>query len=105
MNKELLPAQAVLAANRIASYIRETPLDYSPYFSELTGANVYLNIRKVTHTWAVKLRGGVNKVLSLSQAGREAGGVAASSGKHGAAIAYAMNELGIAGTIFVPEQT
>ena len=39
MNKELLPAQGVLAANRIASYIRETPLDYSPYFSELTGAN------------------------------------------------------------------
>ena len=105
MNKELLPAQAVLAANRIASYIRETPLDYSPYFSELTGANVYLKLENLQHTGSFKLRGAFNKLLSLSKEDREAGGVAASSGNHGAAIAYAMNELGISGTIFVPEQT
>jgi len=105
MNKELLPAQAVLAANRIASYIRETPLDYSPYFSELTGANVYLKLENLQHTGSFKLRGAFNKLLSLSEEDRAAGGVAASSGNHGAAIAYAMNELGISGTIFVPEQT
>ncbi len=105
MNKELLPAQAVLAANRIASYIRETPLDYSPYFSELTGANVYLKLENLQHTGSFKLRGAFNKLLSLSEEDREAGGVAASSGNHGAAIAYAMKKLGVAGTIFVPEQT
>ncbi len=105
MNKELLPAQAVLAANRIASYIRETPLDYSPYFSELSGANVYLKLENLQHTGSFKLRGAFNKLLSLSEEDREMGGVAASSGNHGAAIAYAMNELGISGTIFVPEQT
>ena len=43
--------------------------------------------------------------LPLSEEDREAGGVAASSGNHGAAIAYAMKVLGVAGTIFVPEQT
>jgi len=105
MNKELLPAHAVLAANRIASYIRETPLDYSPYFSELTGANVYLKLENLQHTGSFKLRGAFNKLLSLSEEDREAGGVAASSGNHGAAIAYAMKKLGVAGTIFVPEQT
>jgi threonine dehydratase len=105
MNKELLPAHAVLAANRIASYIRETPLDYSPYFSELTGANVYLKLENLQHTGSFKLRGAFNKLLSLSEEDREAGGVAASSGNHGAAIAHAMNKLGVAGTIFVPEQT
>ena len=105
MNKELLPAQTVLAANRIASYIRETPLDYSPYFSELTGANVYLKLENLQHTCSFKLRGAFNKLLSLSEEDRAAGGVAASSGNHGAAIAYAMNALGISGTIFVPEQT
>ncbi len=105
MNKELLPAQTVLAANRIASYIRETPLDYSPYFSELTGANVYLKLENLQHTGSFKLRGAFNKLLSLSEEDRAAGGVAASSGNHGAAIAYAMNALGISGTIFVPEQT
>ena len=105
MNKELLPAHAVLAASRIASYIRETPLDYSPYFSELTGANVYLKLENLQHTGSFKLRGAFNKLLSLSEEDREAGGVAASSGNHGAAIAHAMNKLGVAGTIFVPEQT
>lgn len=105
MNKELLPAHTVLAANRIASYIRETPLDYSPYFSELTGANVYLKLENLQHTGSFKLRGAFNKLLSLSEEDREAGGVAASSGNHGAAIAHAMNKLGVAGTIFVPEQT
>jgi threonine dehydratase len=105
MNTELLPAHTMLAANRISSYIRETPLDYSPYFSELTGANVYLKLENLQHTGSFKLRGAFNKLLSLSEEDREAGGVAASSGNHGAAIAYAMKVLGVAGTIFVPEQT
>ncbi len=105
MNKEILPAHAVLAANRIKSYIRETPLDYSPYFSELTGANVYLKLENLQYTGSFKLRGAFNKLLTLSEEERARGGVAASSGNHGAAIAYAMNELGISGTIFVPEQT
>jgi threonine dehydratase len=105
MNRDLLPAHAVLAANRIAAYIRETPLDYSPFFSELSGANVYLKLENLQYTGSFKLRGAFNKLLSLSEEEREVGGVAASSGNHGAAIAYAMNKLDIKGTIFVPEQT
>lgn len=105
MNKEILPAHAVLAANRIKSYIRETPLDYSPYFSELTGANVYLKLENLQYTGSFKLRGAFNKLLTLSEEDRARGGVSASSGNHGAAIAYAMNELGVSGPIFVPEQT
>lgn len=105
MRREILPAHTVLAANRIAPYIRETPLDYSPHFSKLTGANVYLKLENLQYTGSFKLRGAFNKLLSLSEEDRAAGGVAASSGNHGAAIAYAMNKLGIEGTIFVPEQT
>lgn len=105
MNKDQLPANSVLAANRIGEYIRETPLDYSPYFSELSGANVYLKLENLQHTGSFKLRGAFNKLLSLTTAEREAGGVAASSGNHGAAIAYAMSALGVTGVIFVPEQT
>ncbi len=105
MNKDQLPANTVLAANRIAEFIRETPLDYSPYFSELTGANVYLKLENLQHTGSFKLRGAFNKLLSLTPKQRAAGGVAASSGNHGAAIAYAMNTLGSKGVIFVPEHT
>lgn len=105
MKRELLPAQAVLAANRIGPYIRETPLDYSAFFSEQTGADVYLKLENLQYTGSFKLRGAFNKLLSLSEEERAAGGVAASSGNHGAAIAYAMNKLGVKGPIFVPEQT
>ena len=43
--------------------------------------------------------------MTLSPEQRAAGCVAASSGNHGAAVAYAMNKLGVNGVIFVPEQT
>lgn len=105
MRTDLLPANAVLAANRIADYIRETPLDYSPYFSELTGANVYLKLENLQYTASFKLRGAFNKLLSLSPEQTQAGCVAASSGNHGAAIAYAMQKLDISGIVFVPENT
>jgi len=105
MNRDRLPADIVLAANRIAPHVRETPLDYSPFFSERTGANVYLKLENLQHTGSFKLRGAFNKLLSLAPEIRRAGCVAASSGNHGAAIAYAMKKLGVTGVIFVPEQT
>jgi len=105
MDKSLLPASAVLAANRIGAHVRTTPLDYSPALSQMSGANVYLKLENLQHTGSFKLRGAFNKLLSLTAEERKAGGVAASSGNHGAAIAYAMNKLGVSGVIFVPEQT
>jgi len=105
MNRERLPADIVLAANRIAPNVRETALDHSPYFSALTGANVYLKLENLQHTGSFKLRGAFNKLLSLTPDQRRAGCVTASSGNHGAAIAFAMKKLGVTGVIFVPEQT
>jgi threonine dehydratase len=105
MNRQRLPAEIVLAANRIGPHIRETPLDHSPYFSERSGANVYLKLENLQYTGSFKLRGAFNKLLTLSREARQAGCVAASSGNHGAAIAWAMKKLGVTGVIFVPEQT
>ena len=105
MRKDLLPASAVLASNRIADHVRVTPLDYSPWFSEQTGARVWLKLENLQHTGSFKLRGAFNKLLSLSEDQRRAGCVAASSGNHGAAVAFAMSVLGVSGVIFVPEQT
>lgn len=105
MNRERLPADIVLAANRVAPHIRETPLDYSPFFSERSGCNVYLKLENLQYSGSFKLRGAFNKLLSLTPEERQAGCVAASSGNHGAAIAYAMNKLGVTGVIFVPEHT
>ena len=105
MDRARLPADIVLAANRISSHIRETPLDYSPFFSEETGCEVWLKLENLQHTGSFKLRGAFNKLLSLTPEQLKTGCVAASSGNHGAAIAYAMKKLGVTGVIFVPEQT
>lgn len=93
------------ADSRIAAVIRETPLRRSAVFSELAAAEVYFKLENHQHTGSFKLRGAANCLMALSARDRAAGCVAASSGNHGAAVAYAMRELGIGGVIFVPEQT
>jgi threonine dehydratase len=105
MLKNRLAANVALAAERIGAHIRKTPLDYSRCFSDAIGANVWLKLENLQHTGSFKARGAFNKLLVMTDAERKAGCVAASSGNHGAAIAWAMAELGVKGMVFVPEQT
>ena len=93
------------ASSRIAGLVRETPVDYSYRFSAGTGAEIYFKLENLQYTGSFKLRGAANRLMTLTPGQREAGCVAASSGNHGAAVAYAMGKLGIEGVIFVPEHT
>ena len=93
------------AAARITGLVRETPLDYSPAFSAATGADVWFKLENLQHTGSFKLRGAANRLMTLTPEQGAAGCVTASSGNHGAAVAYAMQKLNISGVIFVPEQT
>jgi threonine dehydratase len=93
------------AVARIAGVVRETPLQYSAAFSDAVGAEVYLKLENLQHTGSFKLRGATNCLMSLSADQRRKGCVVASSGNHGAAVAYAMQKLDLGGVIFVPEQT
>jgi threonine dehydratase len=54
-------------------------------------------------TGSFKARGAVNKVLSLPAAERERGVVAASTGNHGAAVAWAAHLAAIEALVVVPE--
>lgn len=93
------------AATRLQGRIRTTPLLYSPGFSARTGAQVHFKLENLQYTGSFKLRGALNRLLLLPPDARRAGAVAASSGNHGAAVAWAMRELGIPGVVFVPERT
>ena len=53
-------------------------------------------------TGSFKFRGAMNKILSLSEDELQRGIVAASSGNHGKAIAYASRMLGVKATIVLP---
>jgi len=101
-------AMAILAgkaATRIAGAVRRTPLRRSGEFSERLGADVWFKLENRQLTGSFKLRGASNRLLTLGEAQRARGCVAASSGNHGAAVACAMQRLGVRGAIFVPEKT
>jgi len=100
-----LPADIALASQRLSGYVRETPLQYSNYFSERCGANVWFKLENFQLTGSFKIRGAFNKLLTMDSETLKNGGVAASSGNHGAAVATAMRQLGVSGIVFVPEQT
>lgn len=97
-----LPSDIAIATRRIRPYVRETPLEHSLYLSQLTANHVFLKLETVQHTGSFKVRGAMNKLLAMSADQRSAGVVAASSGNHGAAVAYGLHILAIPGVIFVP---
>jgi threonine dehydratase len=95
-------AEVLEAEGRIRPHIRETPLEHSPYLSRECGCGVYLKLENLQISGSFKLRGAMNKLLSLSEAERARGVVTASSGNHGAAFAYTLQRFGWQGTVYLP---
>ncbi len=98
IQKEVLDAE-----ERIRPYTRQTILEYSPFFSQLGGANVYCKLENLQHTGSFKARGAMNKLLSLTAEQRARGVVTASTGNHGMAVARSLGKLNTSGIVFVPE--
>lgn len=97
---DILQAQA-----RISKVIAQTPLQYCPRLSTLTGAEVYLKREDLQDVRSYKIRGAYNAVSQLTEEQRGAGVAAASAGNHAQGVAYACRALEIKGSIFVPETT
>ncbi len=98
-----IKTEVLAAENRIRSHVRETPLEYSISLSRRTNVQVFLKCENLQYTGAFKVRGALNKLLSLTPFQCEQGVVTASSGNHGAAVAFGLNKLKIPGKVFVPE--
>ena len=95
------------AAQRIAGHVFRTPMAESGILTGLCGVPVHLKLENQQRTGAFKLRGATNAVLSLSEDERKRGVIAASTGNHGRALAYAARAAGSRATIcmssLVPE--
>ncbi|MCK4762658.1 MAG: threonine/serine dehydratase [Candidatus Aminicenantes bacterium] len=91
------------AEERIREHIIETRLEYSPFLSDSAGGSVYLKCENLQITNSFKLRGALNKLLSLTEEERERGVTTASTGNHGSAVAYGMDKFNINGLIYLPE--
>ena len=91
------------ARERLGGRARVTPVYGSETLSQLTGGRVWLKAENLQRTGSFKIRGAVNKLATLGEAERAAGVMAASAGNHGQAVAWAARELGIAATVFMPQ--
>lgn len=87
------------AEARIAGHIQVTPVMQSLGFG--LDLPIEIKLEQLQHTGSFKARGAFNTLLS--QDVPAAGLVAASGGNHGAAVAYAANQLGHKARIYVPE--
>src|SRR6201981_2547827 len=97
-------ADVLAARERIAPYLRPTPLYRYPALDALTGARLHVKHENHQPVGAFKVRGGVNRVSQLSAAERRQGVITASTGNHGQSVAYAANLFGVRAIVCMPEQ-
>ena len=101
---DLPDARDVLAAAaRIAPHAHVTPVLRSRSLDALAGCGLHFKCENLQRVGAFKFRGACNAVMALSDADAARGVVTQSSGNHGAAIALACRQRGIAATVVVPQ--
>ena len=101
---QIQPSLATIreAQKFLAKYFTRTRLIAAPFLSQRTAKNVYLKLETELPTGSFKVRGALYALARRmdKEAVREV--IASSTGNHGAAVAYAAKEFGIAARIFLP---
>lgn len=90
------------AADRLRGRIVRTPLVQSRTLNDLVSGRLFLKAETLQETGSFKLRGAFNRLLQLTEAERQAGVVAFSSGNHAQGVARAAQALGLPATIVMP---
>jgi threonine dehydratase len=104
VRKEVPSARQVEEARELLSkYFRPTRLVRAESLERRADGKVYLKIESDLPTGSFKPRGALNALLTNAGRRTLAGVVAASTGNHGAAVAYAARIANLAATIFLPE--
>src|SRR5947209_16099584 len=92
------------AGTRLEGRVHRTPCWESRTFSELCGGKVWLKYENLQRTGSYKLRGALNRILTLPEDARKRGVIAASAGNHGQGVAVAAQLSGVNATIVMPSQ-
>jgi threonine dehydratase len=91
------------AYRNIMENVIKTPLEYSHVLSKISGARVFLKHEQLQLTGSFKIRGVLNKIKGLHKDDFQKNFIAASTGNHAAAFAYASKVFGFKGILFMPE--
>ncbi len=93
------------AQERLKPLVRHTPLLRAEKIEKAAGCQVYLKPETLQITGAFKIRGALNKALSLSKEEIANGIIATSSGNHAQGLAYAAKYLGVKALLVLPVTT
>jgi threonine dehydratase len=91
------------AARRLLGSIHRTPVVSCQSFDDACGHSVFFKCEGLQRAGAFKIRGALNKLLSLSPAERARGVVAYSSGNHAQGVALAARMTGTTAIICMPD--
>jgi len=86
----------------LAKYFAPTRLIAAPFLSQVTGNSVYLKLETELPTGSFKVRGTFWALAQRMKRGPIQEVVACSTGNHGAAVAAAAKQFGMAARIFLP---
>jgi len=93
------------AYERIKPYVRKTPLEQS-FYRGGDGREYFFKLESFQKVKSFKIRGALNKMLTLTPEEIQRGVATISSGNHGSSVSYAASLLGIQNAkVIVPETT
>jgi threonine dehydratase len=98
---EVTGADIVAARAAGVGVVKHTPVVESGSIGEATGGRILLKVESLQRTGSFKIRGAMNKLLSLGDAAAS-GVTAGSAGNHAQAIAFAARQRRLPCEIFVP---
>ena len=93
------------AQERLKPHIRHTPLLRAEKIEKAVGCQLYLKPETLQITGAFKIRGALNKALSLPREEIANGIIASSSGNHAQGLAYTARMLGVKVILVLPVTT
>lgn len=92
------------AYDRIHPYVPTTPLTKSFYLGD-NNQNYYFKLESMQYAKSFKIRGALNKMLTLTDEQKSKGVATISSGNHGSSVSYAASLLGIEKTVVIVPKT
>ena len=93
------------AHDRIKGYVQKTPLEESFYLGD-DKRKYFFKLESLQRVKSFKIRGALNKMLTLSEEEKQKGVATVSSGNHGSSVSYAASLLNIENVkIIVPKAT
>lgn len=91
------------ARERIAPLVKKTNITKSVYFSRQLGLNLFFKWENEQNIKSFKIRGALNKILSLTEKEQAKGLIAASAGNHAQGVALAARHLNIKARVVMME--